>query len=144
MRREVLGAVPAAEVLHTGGSSLPGLHTAGDVDVHVRVPPEGFAAARAALAARLAVRRPELWQDGFATFAVPGAALPAEVALTARDGEHDRRFTAAWDRLRAEPALVEELDRLKRETAGDRGRYEAAKGAFFARLAADGATPPPP
>ncbi len=138
MRRDVLAAVPGAEVLHTGGSSLPGLDTAGDVDVHVRVAPAAFPAARAALADRFAVRRPELWRDGFATFAVPGAALPAEVALTARGGEHDRRFTAQWARLRDDPALVDELNRLKRDTAGDRRRYEAAKGEFFARLAADG------
>jgi GrpB-like predicted nucleotidyltransferase (UPF0157 family) len=132
--REVLAVVPEAEVLHTGGSSLPGLDTAGDVDVHVRVPAAAFARAREALRARLAVRRSELWQDDFATFAVPGAALPAEVALTARGGEHDRRFTEGWARLRADPALVDELNRLKRETAGDRRRYEAAKGAFFERL----------
>ncbi len=139
LRREVLALVPGAEVLLTGGSSLPGLQTAGDVDLHVRVAPAGFAAARAALAARFALHAPERWEEGFATFTVLGEALPAGIALTARDGAHDRRFTRAWARLRAEPALVEELNRLKHEAAGDPARYEAAKGAFFARL--DDASP---
>ncbi len=134
VRREVLGLVPGAEVLHTGASSLPGVQTAGDVDLHVRIAPAGFPAARAALLTRFPAHAPGIWADGFAAFTVPGEALPTGIALTARDGEHDRRFTRAWERLRAEPALVEELNRLKRDAAGDPARYEAAKGAFFARL----------
>jgi GrpB-like predicted nucleotidyltransferase (UPF0157 family) len=111
------------------------VQTAGDVDLHVRVAPGSFGAARDALRARFAPHRPDIWSDGFATFAVTGARLPVQLALTARGGEHDDRFTRAWARLRGEPALVEELNRLKRGAADDPARYEAVKGAFFSRLA---------
>ena len=127
--------LPDAEVRHTGGSSLPGALTLGDLDLHVRVRPERFAAAVEALLTLYEVFRRDHWTDAFATFTDPRATdPPIGVALTAVGTEHDLRFVRAWERLGADPALLDEYNALKRRYVRDPARYEAEKSAFFTRL----------
>jgi hypothetical protein len=38
--------LPYVEVRHTGGTSVPGILTSGDVDLHVRAEKQAFASAR--------------------------------------------------------------------------------------------------
>ena len=136
-RRRILAAVPEAQVIHTGASSLPTMLTRGDLDIHVRVPPEAFRAALAALREHYADYRPEMWTDDFAALVGDGGSLPVGVVLTAAGGEHDARFVTAWARLAAEPALVDELNALKTSHAqAGPDSYEEAKSAFFDRLEA--------
>ncbi len=127
--------LPQAEVRHTGGSSLPTALTLGDLDIHVRVPGDAFGRAVEALTELYEVFRPDHWTDAFATFK-DGRATdpPVGVALTAVGSEHDDRFVRAWEKLAAEPRLVDEYNALKRRHARDPGACEVEKSAFFTRL----------
>ena len=80
------------ELVLTGGSSVPGALTKGDVDLHLRVDPAGFAECVPALRGAYDVVHPEIWQDTLATFEVPGAPLPTGVAVTPVGSAHDVRF----------------------------------------------------
>lgn len=127
--------VPDGELSLTGGSSLPGALTFGDVDLHLRVPPESFEAAIEALRGAYVVVHREMWQSDFATFEVLGADAPTGIALTAIDGEHDRRFRRTWELLAADPRLLASYNELKRRhLGGDPEAYRAAKSAFFAKV----------
>ena len=115
---------------------MPGALTKGDVDLHLRVPPDAFAAAVAALSERpgLAelhrVVHPEIWQPTLATFDVV-APLPTGLAVTPVGSEHDLRFTRTWALLRERPDLVAAYNAAKLAgTIGDDG-YEQRKSAFF-------------
>ncbi|MVA75931.1 hypothetical protein GC722_07835 [Auraticoccus sp. F435] len=136
------------ELVLTGASSLPGVLTRGDVDLHLRVAPERFDAAVAALRRVHPVVHPEIWSPGsLATFALdtpgpdtPGldVDLPAGLAVTALGSEHDVRFTRCWAVLAAEPELVSRLNQLKRSAARlGEGEYEHRKSTFFDSLLRD-------
>lgn len=132
----IRAAVPSAEVLHTGASSIDGLLTLGDLDIHVRVDEGEFSRAASALETLYAPYRPAMWTDGFAAFQGSAGNIPVGVALTAIDGEHDRRFRRGWQRIAADPALVDEYNALKlRHVGGNAEAYEAEKSDFFSRLA---------
>ena len=122
------------ELVWTGGSSVPGALTRGDVDLHLRVPPEQFARAVALVRHDHAVVHPEIWCATLATFAVD-APLPAGLAITPVGSEHDVRFTRAWQLLRDDSHLLAAHNQLKLEAdALDAGAYEELKSAFFTRL----------
>ena len=131
----LLALVPGTELVLTGASSHPDLLTAGDIDLHLRVPPGAWTEVVAMLRGTYAIVLPEIWQDGFATFEVAEAEPPVGIAATAIDGEHDRRFRSGWARLAADPAERAAYNDLKRAHAGgDDATYRAAKSAFFDRL----------
>jgi GrpB-like predicted nucleotidyltransferase (UPF0157 family) len=121
------------ELLLVGGSSVPGALTKGDVDLHLRVPATAFAPVVAALRDVYDVVHPEIWQATLATFAVE-APLPTGVAVTPAGSEHDLRFTRAWARLAADPALVEAYNDVKLRHRDDPAEYERRKSAFFDSL----------
>jgi GrpB-like predicted nucleotidyltransferase (UPF0157 family) len=138
--------LPRAEVLHTGGTSVPDALTRGDLDIHVRVLADDFCAARDAFVSVYVTYHPEMWTGEFAAFVAPHALVATGVALTAVGGEHDRRFLVGWQRLKREPLLLEEYNALKLEyeRTPDAHSYEAAKSAFFSVLAdSDIARPDP-
>jgi GrpB-like predicted nucleotidyltransferase (UPF0157 family) len=128
--------VPRAEVLHTGGTSVPDALTRGDLDIHVRVVADDFCDACEALVSVYVRYRPEMWTAEFATFVEPNAPVATGIALTAVGGEHDRRFVVGWERLKREPLLLGEYNALKLEYEGapDADAYESAKSAFFSAL----------
>ena len=129
------------ELVLVGGSSLLGALTRGDVDLHLRVPEPQFAAVVTALRQEYPVVHPEIWSATLATFTVPQQAAtdpPTGLAVTPRGSEHDVRFTLSWQRLRADPRLVEEYNAMKLAGDGPDGAdYEARKSAFFDRLLAE-------
>jgi GrpB-like predicted nucleotidyltransferase (UPF0157 family) len=132
----LLAMVPGTELILTGASSQPELLTAGDVDLHLRVPVAAWHEVVAMLRQTYAVVLPEIWQPGFATFEVPDADPPVGIAATAIGGEHDRRFRAAWSKLAADPAERTRYNDLKRASVGgSEADYRAAKSAYFDRLA---------
>jgi GrpB-like predicted nucleotidyltransferase (UPF0157 family) len=133
VRAELAPLLPAHELLLTGGSSVPGALTKGDVDLHLRVAPADFAAAVAVLRTRYAVVHPEIWQPTLATFTVD-AALPTGIAVTPAGSEHDVRFRVSWQRLAADPAALRAYNAMKQSGAGE---YEHRKSAFFDRLVAE-------
>lgn len=130
--------VPGGDLVLTGASSMPDLLTAGDIDLHLRVPAAEFDLAIERLRGVYAVVLPGIWRDGFATFAVPDADPPIGVALTAIDGEHDRRFRRSWARLAADESARMAYNAIKRAHEGrPESDYLAAKSQFFDALAAE-------
>ena len=132
----LLAMVPGTQLVLTGASSHPDLLTAGDIDLHLRVPPGAWDATITMLRGTYTVVLPEIWQAGFATFELPDADPPVGIAATAIDGEHDRRFRSAWAKLATDPAERDRYNELKRAHAGGGdAAYREAKSAFFDRLA---------
>lgn len=113
----------------TGGSSVAGLLTKGDIDLHLRVPSSDFAVAVAELRLLYAAVLPDIWTGTFAVFE-EDAMPPVGIAVTAIASEHDRRFTRSWERMRSDAAARERYNALKR--AG--GDVEEAKSRFFDEL----------
>jgi GrpB-like predicted nucleotidyltransferase (UPF0157 family) len=135
VRRDVVERLPGADLRLTGGSSIPGVLTRGDIDLHLRVPVTSMAESVAFLAASWRSVNKDMWTDAFATFERTDRGRAVGIAVTTIDGEHDRRFRHAWRRLRRDPALLERYGSMKRACAGgDEDAYRRAKGAFFADL----------
>jgi GrpB-like predicted nucleotidyltransferase (UPF0157 family) len=133
IRDRLRPVLPPHELVLTGGSSVPGAVTKGDVDLHLRVASADFAETVARLRTMYEVVLPEIWQPTLATFAVPGARLPTGIAVTPVDSEHDVRFRRTWRLLSTNPRLLAEYNAMK--TAGE-GDYEQRKSAFFDRILA--------
>ena len=124
----------AHELVLTGGSSIRGALTAGDVDLHLRVAAGDFARVVAALRDVYDIAHSEIWTASLATFAVPGDEAVG-IAVTPIDSEHDRRFRRAWTRLATDTAALSAYNALKRRYAGaDAEEYLAAKSRFFDEL----------
>jgi len=119
--------LPPHELLLTGGSSVPGALTKGDVDLHLTVAPSDFDGTVATLRTLYPVVHPEIWQATLATFTVP-ARLPTGLAVTPAGSEHDRRFRRTWRLLGADPGLLAAYNAMKVAGAGG---YETRKSAFF-------------
>ncbi len=129
------------ELVLTGGSSVPGALTVGDVDLHLRVAPADFTQVVERLRDLYEVVHPDIWTATLATFAVPGEDVG--IAVTPIGSEHDRRFTAAWNRLRSEPKRLEAYNAMKRQHASPGGgAYLAAKSRFFDEIVATAGRPP--
>ena len=120
------------ELVLTGGLSIAGALTKGDVDLHLRVEPAAFADIVARLQRRYPVASPHAWAPTLAVFDVP-AALPTGLAVTPKGSEHDDRFTSTWRALRDSPELLARYNDLKATSAGTPG-YERLKSNFFTAL----------
>jgi hypothetical protein len=120
------------ELVLTGAASVPGALSKGDVDLHLRVPRDAFAAVVDRLRTVYEPGSVSAWAATLAVFDVPGARSTG-LAVTPVDSEHDVRFCRAWDVLRADPGLLEEYNDLKRKAFGTPS-YEDLKSAFFSRI----------
>jgi GrpB-like predicted nucleotidyltransferase (UPF0157 family) len=130
--RRIRERLPQVEVRQHGGSAAPGLVTAGDVDVHVRVDIESFTPARDALCELYEPTLREKWNEQVAYYIAPGARPPVEIVLTLIGSSDDLHHGAAWERILSDPALVERYNALKREHEGGRlDDLKSAKRAFF-------------
>lgn len=135
--RRIRARLPEVEVRHRGGSSLSGVLTLGDVDVHVRVEAAAFVVARDALDELYEPFHEDVWHAEWAAFVAPASQPRVEVALTAIGCLDDFHHGEAWDWIAADPALRERYNALKREhEGGSVDAYLAAKRAFFYGLRA--------
>ncbi len=134
VRRRLTDLDVPGDLVLTGGASLPGVLTKGDVDLHLRVPAPSFERAVALLTESFEPAETGIWKSTLAVFAVP-AQLPTGLAVTPFDSEHDRRFTRAWQRIAEDPTALGEYNRLKRESR-DSTEYETRKSGFFDRITA--------
>lgn len=131
-RRRIAERLPNAEIRHTGGTSIPGILTAGDVDIHVRVAAEAFARARDVLCQLYEPLYVEVWHSEGAFFVAPGTQPPVEIALTAIGSVDDLHHGEAWKRIASDPELIELYNALKRaHEGGSADEYQAAKRDFF-------------
>jgi GrpB-like predicted nucleotidyltransferase (UPF0157 family) len=125
--RELL---PGAEVRHVGGTSVVGLLTTGDVDLHVRVEQADLPAARDALGRLYEPLHPDHWRES-AYFFAPDTS-PREIALTAIGNLDDLHHGEAWQRIAADPELIARYNALKLACeAGSTDDYDVAKRRFF-------------
>jgi hypothetical protein len=132
--RARLSALTTGQLVLTGGSSVAGALTVGDIDLHLRVEPPEFTKSVARLSEVYDPVHLEIWTNSLATFAVSGEAVG--IAVTPVGSEHDRRFCDAWRRLRADEAALDAYNRMKRDHADDSDAdYLAAKADFFNWLA---------
>jgi GrpB-like predicted nucleotidyltransferase (UPF0157 family) len=130
--RRIHDRLPHVEVRHTGGTSIPGVLTGGDVDLQVRVEPSSFESAREALSELYEPFHLDVWHEEGAFFTAPGSDPHVEVALTAIGGLDDLHHGDAWRRIAADPDLIERYNAMKREHEGGAIEdYLAAKRAFF-------------
>ncbi len=117
--RRIREQLPGVEVRHRGGTSVAGVLTSGDVDVHVRTGKDAFESALALLSA--------IYEPFHAD-----SSPEVEIALTVIGSRDDLHHGEAWDRIATDPGLIERYNELKRRCeGGDRGDYDAAKRAFF-------------
>lgn len=125
--------VPKAEIRHRGGTSLPGVLTSGDVDIHVRVESGRFTQAVADLSSLYEPFHGDAWSAGeSAFFFAPGSQPAVEIALTVIGSLDDFHHGEAWDRIATATELIERYNALKRKyekTSLD--EYNVAKRAFF-------------
>jgi GrpB-like predicted nucleotidyltransferase (UPF0157 family) len=135
--RDAVAAALAAlgvpgELVLTGGCSVPGTLTRGDVDLHLRVDPEAFSDVVDRLRTAYPVASAHAWASTLAVFDVPGR-HPTGLAVTPVGSEHDERFRATWRVLRRDPGLLAEYTALKAATAGT-PEYEVRKSEFVSRV----------
>jgi ribosomal protein S18 acetylase RimI-like enzyme len=120
------------ELLLTGGSSLPGVLTKGDIDLHLRVAAAEYAGAVARLSGLYPIGSPHAWSGTLAVFDVPRARATG-LAVTPVGSEHDVRFRSTWRTLRRHPELLEEYNAVKTAAWGS-SRYDEQKSAFFTSI----------
>jgi GrpB-like predicted nucleotidyltransferase (UPF0157 family) len=137
-RRRLRRELPRAELALTGSTSLPGMLTRGDVDLHLRVRPEDFKRAVRVLGLTDTPVHGEIWTSGFATFETSRHELPTGIAVTAIGDEHDTLFRRTWARLASDPELVDAYNAVKlRHEGADDAAYLAAKRRFLDSLGRD-------
>jgi GrpB-like predicted nucleotidyltransferase (UPF0157 family) len=124
--------LPGIEVRHTGGTSVPGVLTTGDVDLQVRADRRSFEQARDVLCELYEPHCRDVWHSEGAFFVAAATQPPVEIALTAIGSLDDLHHGEAWDRIAADPDLIERYNDMKRASAASStAEYNAAKRAFF-------------
>jgi GrpB-like predicted nucleotidyltransferase (UPF0157 family) len=127
--------LPHVEIRHHGGTSLPGLLTSGDVDLHVRADEQWFEPARELLSELYEPLFPDEWDSEVAYFAALGAQPPVEIVLTLTGSVDDLHHGEAWQRIMVDNELAELYNALKREhEGGSLAEYKAAKRDFFRKI----------
>ncbi len=128
------------ELVLTGGASVAGALTKGDIDLHLRVEPDAFNAVVVRLRAAYPVASAQSWAATLAVFEIP-APRPTGLAVTPIGSEHDQRFCLSWQLLRRDPVLLAQHNALKSATV-ETDAYEQRKSAFFSTLISEGAHRP--
>jgi GrpB-like predicted nucleotidyltransferase (UPF0157 family) len=131
-RDRIQARLPHVEIRHTGGTSIRGVLTTGDVDLQVRTDKRRFDLARAGLSELYEPFHLDAWHSEGAFYFAPGSQPAVEVALTATGSLDDLHHGDAWLQIAASPHLIEQYNAMKRaHEGGSMGDYNAAKRAFF-------------
>jgi GrpB-like predicted nucleotidyltransferase (UPF0157 family) len=127
--------LPHVEIRHHGGTSVPGLLTSGDVDLHVRADEQWFEPTRDLLCNLYEPLFPDESDSEVAYFVAPGAQPPVEIVLTLNGTVDDLHHGDAWQRIMLDHDLAEQYNALKREhEGGSLAEYKAAKNDFFRQI----------
>ena len=131
-QRRIRVRLPDAEIRHTGGASVLGVLTAGDVDLQVRVDRESFEAASDALGELYEPHHAEAWHSEDAFFVASDSEPRVEIALAVIGSLDDLHHGEAWQRIAADPGLIERYNALKQAyEGGSYDEYDAAKRDLF-------------
>lgn len=133
---ELRALVPDAAIEHVGASAIPGAVSKGDLDICLIVAPRRHAAAVDALVqAGCAIKLDTLRTPELCMLLSPRRDIDAAVQIVAAGSRFETVFVRFRDALRADAALVERYNAIKREHAGgDAANYRAAKSAFVAEV----------
>jgi len=124
----------AVAIEHIGSTAVPGLAAKPVIDLVVVVEPQDLQSAVERLVAIGYVHQGNLGVEGRDAFEVPKGERGHHLYVSPTDSEELRAQLAFRDGLRANPALAEEYEALKRELAvrfrDDRVGYTDAKSDF--------------
>jgi GrpB-like predicted nucleotidyltransferase (UPF0157 family)/GNAT superfamily N-acetyltransferase len=131
LRGELGALLPGVDVAHIGATSMPDGVTKGDVDVNLRVESDRFDDVVETLSGRFDAAQPQHWTGTFASFSDTRRGLPLGIQVTVTGSDADV-LVDLRDRMRADPALRQEYDAIKRANApSGREAYWQAKNEFF-------------
>lgn len=131
-RGRIRARLPDVEIRHTGGTSVSGVLTSGDVDLQVRTDKRSFDVARDVLSELYAPFHLDVWHSEGAFYFAPDSEPAVEVALTAIGSLDDLHHGDAWLQIAVSPQLIEQYNAMKRaHEGGSVDDYNAAKRAFF-------------
>ncbi len=135
LRPRLAAVLPSEAVIeHVGATAVSGCLTKGDLDISVQVGPQAFAAADLALSGLFERNAGSVRTDSFSAFKCDDVRPPVGIQLVVRGAPLDV-FVRFRDCLRADPALIERYNALKRSHEGaDMSAYRAAKAAFIAAV----------
>ena len=138
MKAKILLAVPEAEVLHIGGTAVPGAYTKGDLDIQIRVSQKQFKKTVQSLKKTFEVGRSDLWNGTYAFFKeeklFPGEKI--DLLVTAIGSKYDSCHKIR-DLLSEDKNLLKEYNKLKSSFTGrnyDYKLYKAAKSEFYKKI----------
>jgi GrpB-like predicted nucleotidyltransferase (UPF0157 family) len=133
----IKAVLPEMELHHIGATAIPGALTKGDLDVLLRVSPEGFPAVVDTLRRQFQVKQPDNWTPQFASFGDDTTfELPVGIQVVVKDSENDFLLYLR-DYLVQNPKALAECNRLKMANA-DKGpaQYWKAKNKFLQQILA--------
>lgn len=135
LRHRLAAVLPTDAVIeHVGATAVRGCLTKGDLDICVQVSQETFAAADRALGALYERNVRSARTAAFSAFKQDDVRPPVGIQLVVRGAPLDV-FVRFRDRLRADPALVDRYNDLKRAYDGTAMcDYRAAKSAFIEQV----------
>lgn len=135
VRRKIKTLVPQSQVIHVGGSSVPGLLTKGDLDIQVRVDIMDFPQVIASLGGEYVEHNQHLWTDYYAIFKDEDSfGEKIDILVTAKNYPEDvyHLYTKV---LKKHPELVAEFNQIKQSFKEYHSfDYKQAKGEFFSKL----------
>ncbi len=133
-RAFLMSVAPGVEVLHVGSTAFETGLSRGDLDIQVRVAPDEYAAALAAIAPHYVVNEAGYTSEDAASFKDDHLDPPVGIILTAVNGSADSLWCFR-DTLSARPDLAAEYAAIKaRFQGGDIADYRAAKHLFVRRV----------
>jgi len=125
---------PGVEVLHVGSTAFESGLSRGDLDIQIRVAPDEYAAALAAIAPHYEVNEAGYTSHDAASFKDDDLDPPVGIILTAVNGSADSLWCFR-DTLLARPDLAAEYTDIKaRHQGGHLADYRAAKHLFVRRV----------
>jgi GrpB-like predicted nucleotidyltransferase (UPF0157 family) len=126
--------LPYAEVHHIGATALPTGLTKGDVDVNIRIGPDGFARAVDVFRRHYEPAQEHNWTPTYASFKADSYPLPLGIQVTVI-GSPDDFLLALRDTMLTRPAVLDEYSECKRRAAAlGPDAYWDAKDRFLTAL----------
>jgi GrpB-like predicted nucleotidyltransferase (UPF0157 family) len=132
--RRLSQLVPIAEIHHIGSTAVAGSLTKGDLDIQLRVAPEGFIHVDTVLAEHYERNVGSARSSTFSSFKDDAVNPPLGIQLAVIGGPEDF-FLRMRDYLITHPEENELYNKLKRRFEGAlMNEYRSAKSAFLERL----------
>ncbi|MBP7831593.1 MAG: GrpB family protein [Candidatus Pacebacteria bacterium] len=133
-KHQIEKLLPAADIQHVGGSSIPGAITKGDLDIQIRIRLEDMEAAITALDTIFERKHEELWNKNFAIFVDRKVEPSTDIMISVIDSAYDTFFRVR-DLLIADAGLLEKYNELKKKYAAEPyAIFSKHKRAFFDEL----------